>query len=269
MDTTINDREPHGVADAESFGKLRELMDRKERMIEAIRALPAQIEKAHAEALVLREQLSQADIAFEASADAAQENSANAHKAKTDAMMDAILRAEATERRLRERQAAMEPAIGQIDDELVAEIGIVRSDADSLLESMMFALEPEVDRLVEALRPILAKVAVIRSAYPGGRSARYLCDAYLPSTGGGTELDPVSREYRAANRLKISAEQMVVARAELGPQLQPVKDALALATRFSHYSRLAVQLEPYVKKGGVLEYSGPSPVPPTEVAYRR
>ncbi|CAG9257951.1 hypothetical protein PUN4_290004 [Paraburkholderia unamae] len=265
MDTTINDREPHGVADAESFGKLRELMDRKERMIGAIRALPAQIEKAHAEALVLREQLTQADIAFEASADAAQEDSANAHKAKTDA----ILRAEATERRLRERQAAMEPAIGQIDDELVAEIGIVRSDADSLLESMMFALEPEVDRLVEALRPILAKVAVIRSAYPSGRSARYLCDAYLPSTGGGTELDPVSREYRAANRLKISAEQMVVARAELGPQLQPVKDALALATRFSHYSRLAVQLEPYVKKGVVLEYSGPSPVPPTEVAYRR
>ncbi|PVX81248.1 hypothetical protein [Paraburkholderia unamae] len=268
MDKTINDRELHGVADAESFGKLRELMARKARMIDAIRALPAQIEKAHAEALVLREQLTQADIAFEASADAAREDCESAHKAKTEAMMDAILRAEATERRLLDRQAAMEPAIEQLDSEIVTEIGIVRTDADGVLESMMLALEPDVERIATQLCAILAKAATIRAVYPGGSSARYLRDAYLPSVDGGTEFDANSRDYRAANRLKPGDDQLAAARAELGPQLQPVINALALAVHFSRYSRLATQLAGAGRKGIAVSFSGGSPVPPGEVVQR-
>ncbi|MFX1766166.1 hypothetical protein PWP93_26970 [Paraburkholderia sp. A1RI-2L] len=257
-----------GVAKIESFDRLRDLMARRERMIDSIRALPAQIEQARTDALALREQLTQADIAFEASSDAALADNASAHKAKTDALMDAVLRAEATERRLRERQIAMEPAIGELDDEIITEIGIVRSDADSLLESMMLAMEPEVECLAGALRPLLAKIAVIRAVYPGSHSARYLRDAYLPSANGGTEFDPVSREYRAANRLKLNDDQLGSARAELGPQLQPLIDVLKLAGSFSRYSRLTLQLGNTGKKGIAVSFSGGSPVPPHEVMQR-
>jgi len=66
----LNSRDPQvrsGTAKTESFGKLRDLMARRQRMIEGIRALPAQIEQARIDAQALREQLTQTDIDFEAS----------------------------------------------------------------------------------------------------------------------------------------------------------------------------------------------------------
>ncbi|CAG9245217.1 hypothetical protein PUN4_1050007 [Paraburkholderia unamae] len=268
MDKTINDRELHGVADAESFGKLRELMARKARMIEAIRSLPEQIDAAHAEAEALRAQLTQADIGYASLPEAQAKGSAVAHQAQTDALMNDMLHAQANARRLLDRQAAMEPAIEQLDSEIVTEIGIVRTDADGVLESMMLALEPDVERIATQLCAILAKAATIRAVYPGGGSARYLRDAYLPSVDGGTEFDANSRDYRAANRLKPGDDQLAAARAELGPQLQPVINALALAVHFSRYSRLATQLAGAGRKGIAVSFSGGSPVPPGEVVQR-
>lgn len=249
------------VVTMESFDRLRELAERKQRMLEAVRALPAQIEAAHADALALREQLVQVDIDFEASPAAGLEDSAGAHKAKTDAIMEALLRAEAAERRLIDRQSAMLPAISGIDDELSGEVANVHADADSVLEALTMAMEPEVERVAAELGALLAKAEFIRKVWPRGSCGNYLKDSYVPVASNSIEFDPALRDYRPRNRLLVSDAQRAAARAELGPQLEPVIEALQLANRFTRYSHNVAKIEEALHKGApngvVLEYTPP------------
>jgi hypothetical protein len=252
----------------ESFRRLSGLLDRRERMIASLRALPAQIEQAHADVQTLRQQITDADIEFAGWDDTDLASHRREHEAKSVSLVDSLAKAEIEERRLQDRHSAMEPAIERLDDEIVAEIGIVRTEADDTLMQMIEAYEPEIERVAATLRDLLAKVAVIGAAYPGGACAHLMRDSYLPSLHAGYEFDAGARDYRPGNRLKIDEVQLAAARVEVAERLKPLSDVLKRAAGFSRYSPLIHNPKPPIGTGVLVEFSGPPPVPASELISR-
>jgi hypothetical protein len=235
----------------ESFARLFDLTARKARMLDALRSLPAQIEESEAKVAALRAQIAAEDIAFEASADGDVPASTRTHKKQTDARMGELLRVELDVRRLRDRLAALEPAIQDLDGELAAEIRVVRNDATELLVKLTQTLEPQVERHAEGLRLIVATATAIREVFPSGASAKFMHGAYLPVTDGSTEFDPALRDFRPANRLTVNPAMVTAARNEIAPQLAPVVEALKVAAQFQRFDRRTLKLEKYEIKGVV------------------
>lgn len=263
--TTENSNTPAfpDASQIESFANLAALLEKKKRMIASIEALPQEIKTAREAAAAARQAVVTADVAYVAQADEPTDTQRCEHEMATAALTRQAFACDEQVQRLEGRLAALEPAIGRIDDEIEVEAQIVRNDANCLTSQLADACEPEIDRAVALLLPVLARIAALAEINRSGGAGYIAASAYLPAAHHVFRPVGLGAYDCAQNRLQLDDATMAAARAEVGPAMQPVREALALVATHKRY----VPAAPYTRRGQLVEYSS-LPLSASEPDYK-
>ncbi|MEX3896318.1 hypothetical protein [Paraburkholderia sp. BR10954] len=233
----------------ESFSQLRVLVERKARMVEAIDALPGQVKEARDAAVAARQAVTVADVAFIGRADKPSPDEEQQHATSSAELTRRALECDEEARRLEARLAALEPSIGELDDQIEATMQTVRHDADRVATLLADACEREIDQAVTLLRPVLARISAIAEVSQSCGIGYIPATAYIATAGHVPRYVGAGEYDRAPNRIRLDDATMMAARAEVAPTVKGIRDALALAATHKRYVPVSERPKPYVRKG--------------------
>lgn len=243
---TAAQAKPDLSIDAEAISNLRELLDQRKKLDQAVNSSPAEIDHSEAELVILRQQMAslEADIVL------IDEAELPAKQKEINSLAEAISEKDLAVRRAKARLAALEARAPELDEKIDIAIGFVRVEADIAAQSVRSDLAREIHSKVRDLQLIYAKVRALSSLVPDIRARDFLQSAVVPDLESCMRIIAPSGTYEAStNLLSLKDAGTDQAEAAIFESMRPITEVLALARTHRTYVPLAKRPAPYVRKG--------------------
>ncbi|QVN19577.1 hypothetical protein [Burkholderia pyrrocinia] len=232
--------------DAKTLSELRELLDQRKKLDDAVNSAPADIVAAEVELAGLRQQFAalEADVVL---VDDAKLPSLQKEIAKLAGTIDDK---DLSIRRMRARLDALEARAPELDNKIDLAIGYVRVEASMAAQDLQVELAETLRSKVEEVQMIYAQVRALNRLVPMPRTSDFLISAYVPDLESCMRVNTGTGHYDAApNLLAITNADTESAESEIAETMKLIADALIAARSHRPYVQLAKRPKPYVVKG--------------------
>ncbi|KVF38047.1 hypothetical protein [Burkholderia vietnamiensis] len=232
--------------DAKTLSELRELLDQRTKLDDAMSSGPADIVAAEVELAGLRQQFAalEADVVL---VDDAKLPSLQKEIAKLADMID---EKDLSIRRMKVRLDALEARAPELDNKIDLAIGYVRVEANMAAQNLQVELAETLRSRVAEVRMIYAQVRALDRLVPMNRTRDFLISAHMPDLESCMVINSGAERYdMAPNLLAITDADTVSAEAEIVKAMKSISDALKLAHSHRPYVPLAKRPQPYVFRG--------------------
>ncbi|MFM0173189.1 hypothetical protein PQR33_28130 [Paraburkholderia sediminicola] len=232
--------------DADTLNELRELIEQRKKLDDAVNNAPADIFAAEAELSEMRRQLSvlEADVVL---VDDAKLPSLQKEIEKLAGTIDVK---DLAVRRLKARLEALESRAPDLDSKIEIAIGYVRIEVNMAAQSLQAQLAEELRDRVASVRMLYAQVRALQSVVPLPQTNDFLLCAHVP------DLEQCMASYASGaprdvsqNLLALVDDGTAAAESEIAEALKPITEALMVARKHRPYVPLAKRPAPYVRKG--------------------
>ncbi|ABI87966.1 hypothetical protein CH72_2386 [Burkholderia ambifaria AMMD] len=237
---------PNLTIDAETISNLRELLDQRKKLDDAVNAAPAEISSLEAELSSLRQQMGalEADVVF------IDETQLPAKQKQIKALNEVLAEKELAVRRKKVLLETLEARAPDLDEKIEIAIGFVRVEAGIASQSLRSDIAEELRGKVHELQQIYAKVRALNGLVRNDRTADFLLSALVPDLDHCMRVITQTGTYeQSTNLLEIRTDDTAAAEAEISEVMRPITEVLALARNHRPYVPLAKRPAPYVRKG--------------------
>ncbi|KVR46382.1 hypothetical protein WM11_31490 [Burkholderia ubonensis] len=237
---------PNLSIDAETISNLRELLDQRKKLDDAVNAAPAEISSLEAELSSLRQQMAslESDIVL------ADEAQLPAKQKQIKALDTAIAEKDLAVRRMKARLDALEARAPDLDEKIEIAIGFVRVEAGIASQSLRSDIAEELRGKLHDLQLIYAKVRALHGLVRSDRTGDFLQSALIPDLDHCMRITNRGGTYEAStNLLETRNDDTAAAEALISEAMRPITEVLALARKHRPYVPLAKRPAPYVRKG--------------------
>ncbi|KVU21224.1 hypothetical protein WK62_19760 [Burkholderia ubonensis] len=232
--------------DAKTLNELRELLDQRKKLDDAVNSAPADIVAAEAELAGLHQQFSalEADVVLVNDAKLPSLQKEIAKLAGTIDDKDLSIR------RMKARLDALEARAPELDNKIDLAIGYVRVEANMAAQNLQVELAETLRSKVAEVQMIYAQVRALHRLAPMPRTSDFLISAYVPDLESCMRVNTGTGHYDAApNLLAITNADTESAESEIAETMKLISDALIAARGHRPYVPLAKRPKPYVVKG--------------------
>ncbi|HDR8987717.1 TPA: hypothetical protein QDA93_000276 [Burkholderia vietnamiensis] len=237
---------PNLSIDAETISNLRELLDRRKKLDDAVNAAPAEINSLETELSSLRQQMA----TLEADAVLIDEAKLPAKQKQIEALADVITEKDFGVRRAKARLEALEARAPDLDEKIEIAIGFVRVEAGIATQSLRSDIAEELRSKVHDLQLIYAKIRALHGLVPNDRTGDFLQSAMVPDPDHCMRITTRGGTYEAStNLLDVRNDATAVAETLISEAMRPITEVLMLARKHRPYVPLAKRPAPYVRKG--------------------
>lgn len=237
---------PNLSIDAEAISNLRELLNQRRKLEDAVNAAPAEINSSEAELSSLRQQMAsvEADIVL------ADDGHVPAMQKQINALSKAIAEKDFAVHRAKARLEALEARAPELDDKIEVAIGFVRIEAGIAAQSVRADIAEELRNKLFDLRLIYAKVRALSAIALDNRTRDFLESAVIPDLDHCMRITTITGTYEASvNLLSLKDDDTAAAESLISKSMGPITEVLALARKYRPYVPLAKRPAPYVRKG--------------------
>ncbi|MGU7843011.1 hypothetical protein ACV22V_26490 [Burkholderia sp. AW33-5] len=258
---------PNLSIDAETISNLRELLDQRKKLDDAVNAAPAEINSLEIELSSLRQQMASldADIVL------VDEAQLPAKRKQIKALDEVIAEKDLAVQRAKRRLEVLEARAPDLDEKIEIAIGFVRVEASIASQSLRSDIAEELRGKLHDLQLIYAKVRALNGLVRDGHATDFLQSALIPDLDHSMRITMQNGTHEtSANLLEIRNDDTAAAEALISEAMRPITDVLALARKHRPYVPLAKRPAPYVRKGA---WDGPGgridrPEEPEELPVR-
>jgi hypothetical protein len=252
----MND-ETQGENTPQSFLRLRQLVDTRNRLVQRVESLPLKIEQAGKDAVAAGDEIVQLEVAQATSIESPTATMIKRHEVAVAAATKRQVEAEAMQTALKRQQVALEAEIARLDEEVHSECSVVNVDTSIIARDLMAGLAHEIEEAIKPLQALVAKVEAVVAVARLPRAQDFLVCSHVGNPTGSLLVDgPRGFADAAPNQLHASPADAEVARAEIRTALRPAIEALALVHQHKDYVPLSKRPAPYVRKGVEMEFKG-------------
>ncbi|MFJ1214527.1 hypothetical protein [Burkholderia pyrrocinia] len=237
---------PNLSIDAETISNLRELLDQRKKLDDAVNAAPAEINSLETELSSLRQQMAslEADIVL------VDEAQLSAKQKQIKALDTAVAEKDLAVRRAKARLEALEARAPDLDEKIEIAIGFVRVEANIASHSLRSDIAEELRGKLHELQLIYAKVRALHGLVRDDRTGDFLQSALIPDLDQCMRIITRNGTYEAsANLLDTRNDDTAAAEAQISEAMRPITEVLALARKHRPYVPLTKRPAPYIRKG--------------------
>ncbi|WP_208102102.1 hypothetical protein [Burkholderia sp. D-99] len=237
---------PDLTIDAETISNLRELLDQRKKLDDAVNAAPAEISALESELSSLRQQMATLDAEVVLIDDA----QLPAKQKQIKALDGVIAEKGFSVRRAQARLETLEALAPDLDEKIEIAIGFVRVEASIAAQSLRSDIAEELRGKLHELQLIYAKVRALHGLVRADRTGDFLQSALIPDLDHCMRITTRSGTYEAStNLLETRSDDTAAAEAQISEAMRPITDVLVLARKHRPYVPLAKRPAPYVRKG--------------------
>ncbi|VWD12462.1 hypothetical protein [Burkholderia contaminans] len=237
---------PNLTIDAETISNLRDLLDQRKKLDDAVNSTPAEIHLLETELSSVRQQMAslEADIVL------VDEGQLPAKQKQIKALGEVLAEKELAVRRKKMLLETLEQRAPDLDEKIEIAIGFVRVEASIASQSLRSDIAEELRGKVHELQLIYAKIRSLHGLVPNDRTGDFLQSAMVPDPDHCMRITTPSGTYEAStNLLDVRSDDTAAAEALISAAMRPITDVLALARKHRPYVPLAKRPAPYVRKG--------------------
>lgn len=237
---------PNVIIDAETINNLRELLNQRKKLDDAVNAAPAEINSLELELSSLNEQMASldADIVL------VDEAQLPAKQKQIKALDTAVAEKDLAVRHAKARLQALEARAPDLDEKIEIAIGFVRVEAGIASQSLRSEIAEELRSKIHDLQLIYAKVRALHGLVRDDRLRDFLHSALIPDLDHCLRVTSLDGTYEAStNLLDTISDDTAAAEALVSEAMRPITEVLALARNHRPYVPLAKRPAPYVRKG--------------------
>ncbi|WP_175872687.1 hypothetical protein [Burkholderia sp. BCC0397] len=237
---------PNLSIDAETISNLRELLDQRKKLDDAVNVAPSEIKFLEDELSNLRQQMA----ALDAEVVLVDEAQLPAKQKQIKVLDGVIAEKDFAVRRAKARIDTLEALAPGLDEKIEIAIGFVRVEASIASQSLRSDIAEELRDKVHELQLIYAKVRALNGLVRDDRTSDFLQSALIPDLDHCMRVTTRSGTYEAStNLLELRSDDTAAAETLISEAMRPITDVLALARKHRPYVPLAKRPAPYVRKG--------------------
>lgn len=237
---------PNLSIDAETISNLRELLDQRKKLDDAVNAAPSEIKFIEDELSNLRQQMAslEADIVL------VDEAHVPAKQKQIKALGEVLADKELAVRRKKMLLETLEQRAPDLDEKIEIAIGFVRVEAGIAAQSLRSDIAQELRGKLHELQLIYAKVRALHGLVRDERTGDFLKSALIPDLDQCMRIIARNETYEASpNLLDTRNDDTAAVEAQISDAMRPITDVLVLARKHRPYVPLAKRPAPYVRKG--------------------
>ncbi|WP_175984465.1 hypothetical protein [Burkholderia vietnamiensis] len=237
---------PNLSIDAETISNLRELLDQRKKLDDAVNAAPSEIKFIEDELSNLRQQMAslEADIVL------VDEAHVPAKQKQIKALGEVLAEKELAVRRKKMLLETLEQRAPDLDEKIEIAIGFVRVEAGIAAQSLRSDIAQELRGKLHELQLIYAKVRALHGLVRDERTGDFLKSALIPDLDQCMRIIARNETYEASpNLLDTRNDDTAAVEAQISDAMRPITDVLVLARKHRPYVPLAKRPAPYVRKG--------------------
>lgn len=232
--------------DAETISNLRDLLDQRKKLDDAVNAAPTEIKALEVEFSSLRQQMATLD----AEVVLIDEAQLPAKQKQIKALDGVIAEKDFAVRRAKARLETLEALAPDLDEKIEIAIGFVRVEANIAAQSLRSEIAEELRDKLHELQLIYAKVRALHGLVRTDRTGDFLQSALIPDLDHCMRITTRDGTYEAStNLLETRNDDTAAAEALISAAMRPITEVLALARKHRPYVPLAKRPTPYVRKG--------------------
>ncbi|VWM20544.1 hypothetical protein [Burkholderia lata] len=237
---------PNLSIDAETISNLRELLDQRKKLDDAVNSAPAEIHLLETELSSVRQQLA----ALDAEVVLIDETQLPAKQKQIKVLDGVIVEKDFAVRRAKARIETLEALAPDLDEKIEIAIGFVRVEASIASQSLRSDIAEELRDKVHELQLIYAKVRALNGLVRDDRTSDFLQSALVPDLDHCMRVTTRSVTCEmSTNLLELKNDDTAAAETLISEVMRPITDVLALARKHRPYVPLAKRPAPYVRKG--------------------
>ncbi|PAJ77308.1 hypothetical protein CJO71_30140 [Burkholderia ubonensis] len=237
---------PNLSIDAETISNLRELLDQRKKLDDAVNSAPAEIHSLETELSSVRQQMAslEADIVL------VDEAHLPAKQKQIKALGEVLAEKELAVRRKKMLLETLEQRAPDLDEKIEIAIGFVRVEANIASQSLRSDIAEELRGKLHELQLIYAKVRALHGLVRNDRTGDFLQSALIPDLDQCMRIITHNGTYETSpNLLDIRNDDTAAVEAQISEAMRPITEVLVLARKHRPYVPLAKRPAPYVRKG--------------------